>query len=224
MLLAAGMKRRLFNLAAAVSLVIMLATVLRVASAQGAPGDDAADAFRKYVAALRAGSVDDVLKLVEPVPDSSKPLLRACVESAVAVEKIKTEMTRQMGPPKRDEDGWNLGQQSDEVLKTMHGIPEGDIVKLVAKDPADPKAEFDVGLAVRAEGRWVVAAATAIGIDPPSKFIEPPPDERARLLKLADATTSAAKAVLARLQKKEFKSPGEVNDALVQELTRAGGK
>jgi hypothetical protein len=198
--------------------------ILSVACAQGAPGDDAADAFRKYVAAIRAGSVDDALKFVEPVPEASKPLLRACVESAVAVEKVKTEMTKQMGPPKHDEEGWNMGQQPDDVLKTLHGIADGDNVKLVAKDPADPKEEFDVGFAVRSEGKWLVAATTAIGIDPPSKFVEPPADERERLLKLANLATSGAKTVLTRLQKKEFKSPGEVQDAFIQEQMRPGNK
>jgi hypothetical protein len=117
-----------------------------------------------------------------------------------------------------------MGQQPDDVLKTLHGIADGDGVKLVAADPADPKSELDVGFAVRGGGKWLVAAATAIVIDPPSKFVEPPPDERERLLKLANLTTSAAKTVLARLQKKEFKSPDEVQDALIAELTRAGGK
>jgi hypothetical protein len=201
----------------------VLCMMLTVASAQGAPGDDAADAFRNYVAAIRAGSVDDTLKLVEPVPESSKPLLQACVESAIAVEKVKTEMAKQMGPPKHEE-GWNMGQQPDDVLKTLRGVAAGDTAKLVAKDPMDQKAEFDVGVAVRSEGKWLVAAATAIGIDPPSKFVEPPPDERERLLKLANFTTSAGKTVLARLQKKEFKSPGEVQDALIQEMMRAGSK
>ncbi len=205
-------------------LLPVLCMMLAVAAAQGAPGDDAADAFRKYVAAIRAGSVDDALKLVESVPESSKPLLRASVEGTVAVEKVKTEMAKQMGPVKHDEEGWNMGQQPDDILKTLHGIADGDGVKLVARDPADPNAEFDVGLAVRGEDKWLVAAATAIGIDPTSKFVEPPADERERLLKLANLTTSAAKIVLARLQKKEFKSPGEVQNALIQELMRAGSK
>ena len=205
-------------------LLPVLCAMLVAASAQSAPGDDAADAFRKYVAAIRGGSVDDTLKLVEPVPESSNPLLRACVESAIAIEKVKTEMAKQMGPPKHDEEGWNMGQQPDDVLKTLRGVADGDTAKLVAKDPMDQKAEFDVGLAVRNEGKWFVAAATAIGIDPPSKFVEPPADERERLLKLANATTSAGKTVLARLQKKEFKSPGEVQDELTQEMMRAASK
>lgn len=205
-------------------LLPVLCAVLTVASARGAPGDDAADVFRKYVAAIRDGSVDDTLKLVEPVPESSKPLLRTCVESAVAVEKVKTEMAKQMGPPKHDEEGWNMGQQPDDVLKTLRDVSEGDTAKLVAKDPMDQKAEFDVGLAVRSDGKWLVAAATAIGIDPPAKFVEPPPDERERRLKLAGFTTSAAKTVLSRLQKKEFETPGDVQDALIQEMMRAGNK
>jgi hypothetical protein len=69
----------------------VLCVTLAVASAHAAPGDEAADVFRKYVAAIRAGSVDEALKLVEPVPESCKPLLRASVEGAVAVEKVKTE-------------------------------------------------------------------------------------------------------------------------------------
>jgi hypothetical protein len=43
-------------------------------------------------------------------------------------------------------------------------------------------------------------------------------------LKLANLATSGAKTVLTRLQKKEFKSPGEVQDAFIQEQMRPGNK
>ena len=198
--------------------------MLTLAITRGALADETADAFRSYVAAIRAGSVDDALKFVEPVPESCRTLLRECIEAAVAVEKVKTEMSAQMGPPKHHVEGWNIGQHSDDVLKTLQGIVDGDTARLVAKDPANPKTDIDVGFMVRSQGKWVVAAATALAIDPPAKFVEPPQEERDAFSKLAAFTTSAAKTVLTRLQKKEFKSPVEVQDALAQELLRAGSK
>lgn len=202
----------------------ILCVLLMAVSVNGAPADDATDVFRKYVAAIRVGSVDDALKLVEPVPESSKALLRACVECAIAVEKVNTEMTRQMGPAKPEEDGRSMGQPSDEALKILRGVAAGDTVRVLAADPLDPKESIDVALLVRSEGKWVVAAATVVGINPATRFVEPPPDERERFVKLANALTSAATTVLPRLQKEEFKSPAELQDAMNEEMIRAASK
>jgi hypothetical protein len=201
-------------------LLPLLVILLAAAPAPVAPTDPPIDEYRAYVSAIRSGSVDEVLKHVEPVPESCKKLVRVTAEVMVAIEAVKTEMAKQMGPPKEDEEGWNMGQRSDEALKTLHGKPAGEgKVKVFVNDSLDPKSDFDIALMVRHETKWVVSAGTVLGDDPTEPFVEPPADERERLLVLADAGTRSAKEVLERLKKKEFKSPTDVQEAIIHGLT-----
>ena len=199
--------------------------VLASHQAIAAPQDDAVKAFKEYVAAVRAGSAEKVLALVEPVPESCKPLLAASVESLIAIERVKTAMAKQFALPKdeeaEEEEGWNMGQPSDETLNQLAGdLVDDNTVKLKGKDPLD-KAEYDVGLVVRRDGRWLVSAGTAIGLDPTASFVEPPEQERADLLTMANLVTRSAMAVLGRLERKQFKSPAEVQAALLRGMAEA---
>ena len=109
--------------------------VLASHQAIAAPQDDAVKAFKEYVAAVRAGSAEKVLALVEPVPESCKPLLAASVESLIAIERVKTAMAKQFALPKdeeaEEEEGWNMGQPSDETLNQLAGdLVDDNTVKL----------------------------------------------------------------------------------------------
>lgn len=198
--------------------------IVMASTALAAPADDAVKAYRDYVAAIRAGSKDNVLKVVESVPESSKPLLVASIESLIAVEAVKAEMTKQMGPePAEEEEGWNMGQLPERVLKDLKGeaTPDGT-VKLKAHDPL-AKSDYEIGVMVRRGDRWVVPAMTVIGLETTAQFEEPPQSEREDLLKQARAVTAAGKSVLGRLQKKEFKTPVEVQEALTRETVTGLG-
>jgi hypothetical protein len=180
------------------------------------------------VTAVRAGKVDDVLKLVEPVADALKPLLNARVKQAIAVEAMKKEMLAQMGPPKAGEDGWEIGGLPyDDVLKNLKPVKQNEnLIGLMATDPRS-KVEGVVGLMVRRNGKWLVPAGVVMDLEPTDgepapQFVEPDAGDREEKIKYADATTKAADAVLQRLKKKEFKKPAEVLQALGDEMKKAG--
>jgi len=200
-----------------VLVLVLVAAALVSSVAFAEPVNDAVKVYRDYVAAIRAGSSDKILSLVETVPETSKPLLVASVEALIVVKAVKTEMTKQMGPePTEEEEGWNMGQLPERILKDLKGEADADgTVKLKARDPLGD-SEFEIGVMVRQGDKWVVPAATAIGLDPTAKFEEPAEAEREDLLKQIRTVTTGAKSVLPRLQKKEFKSPAEVQDALVR--------
>ena len=118
-----------------------------------------------------------------------------------------------------------MGELPDEVLKDIRGeAVDADTVALKGKDPLAPDADHQIGLMVRRDGKWVVPAATALGLDPAPAFAEPPEAEREDLLKQARALTRAAKSILQRLQKKEFKTPVEVQEALNRGLVEGTAK
>ncbi len=54
----------------------LVLTLLAPSIVAAAPQDDAIAKYREYVAAIRDSQVEKVVKLVEPVPESCKPLLR----------------------------------------------------------------------------------------------------------------------------------------------------
>jgi hypothetical protein len=182
-----------------------------------APPDDAIAKYRDYVAAIREGQVEKVVKLVEPVPESCKPLLTASVESKIAVEAVKKEMTAQMGPPKPGDQAWSIGQPSDDLLKRLAAVAQDpNTVGLMVKEP-----QVSAGWMVRQKGQWVVPAAMVMDLPPAPKFTEPAKEEREQMLKYAQATAKAAEAVLKRLRNKEFKTPAEVQNALGEEMNKA---
>jgi hypothetical protein len=194
------------------------------ALARAAPEDAAVEQYRAYVKAVRAGKLDDVVKRVEPVPATSKPLLNARVKQAIAVEAMKKEMLAQMGPPKAGEDGWEIGGLPyDDVLKNLKAVVQDEnTVGLMAVDPRT-KAEGVVGWMIRRNGKWIVPAGLVMDLEPAPEFVEPEDGERDEKIKYADATTKAADAVLQRLKKKEFKKPAEVLQAFGTEMQKASG-
>jgi hypothetical protein len=186
-----------------------------------APEDGAVEQYRAYVKAVRAGKLDDVVKLVEPIPETSKPLLNARLKQAIAVEAMKKEMLAQMGPPKAGEDGWEIGGLPyDDVLKNLKPVvQDANTVGLTAIDPRS-KAEGVVGWMVRRTGKWIVPAGLVMDLEPADEFVEPEEAEREEKIAYADATAKAAEAVLHRLKKKEFKKPAEVLQAFGDEMQK----
>ena len=200
-----------------VAAATLMSALLAASLVAAAPPDDALAKYREYVAAIRDGELENVVKLVEPVPESSTPLLTASVESKIAMEAVKKEMTAQMGPPKPDDQAWNIGQLSDELLNRLEAVAEDpDTVGLMVKDP-----QVFAGWMVRQKGQWVVPAAMVMDLPPAPKFTEPGKEEREQRLKYAQATTKAAEAVLKRLHNKEFKTPAEVQNALGEQIDKA---
>jgi hypothetical protein len=173
--------------------------------------------------------MEDALKLIEPVPESCKQLLTARLKQAIAVEAMQKEMIAQMGPPKIEEEGWAIGGLPyDDLFKNLKGVAQGENgVVLVATNPRS-KQEGPCGLMVRRNGKWLILAAMALGVQPPddpsAPFVEPDADSREQSMKYANATRAAAEAVLKRLRNKEFSKPAEVANALSEEMKKAQGK
>jgi len=210
---------------AAKPITLFVLLCLLSALARAAPEDGAVEQYRAYVTAVRAGKPEDVVKLIEPVPETSKALLNARVKQAIAVEAMKKEMLAQMGPPKAGEEGWEIGGLPyDDVLKNAKAVAQDqDMVGITAVDPRT-KAEGVLGWMVRRNGKWVVPAGLVMDLEPAPQFVEPEASERDEKIKYADATTKAADAVFQRLKKKEFKKPGEVLQAFGAEIQKASGK
>jgi hypothetical protein len=195
------------------------------ATTWAAPEDGAAEQYRAYVSAVRTGKLDDVVKLVEPVPATSKPMLTARIKQAIAVEAMQKEMVAQMGPAKSGEEGWAIGGLPyDDVLKDLKPVAQdANTVALQGVDPAS-NTPVPVGWIIRRNGKWLVPAGLVLDLEPAPQFVEPEAAERAEKIKDADAMTKAADVVLQRLKKKEFKKPAEVQSALAQELRKASEK
>ena len=194
--------------------------LLMPSTVAAAPKDDAIAKYREYVAAIRGGQVENVVKMVEAVPESTKPVLTASVKSKIALEAVKKEMTAQMGPPKPDDQAWSIGQLSDDLLKRLEAVVEDpNTIGLMVKEP-----QVSAGWMVRQKGQWVVPAALVMDLPPAPKFTEPAKEEREQMLKYAQATTKAAEAVLKRLKNKEFKTPSEVQNALGEEINKAAAQ
>ena len=191
------------------------------ALARAAPEDGAVEQYRAYVTAVRAGKLDDVVKLVEPVPETSKALLNARLKQAIAVEAMKKEMISQFGPAKTGDDAWNIGGLPyDDAMKNLKGVAQGaDTVALMVTEP-----QGVAGWMIRKNGKWVIPAGLVMDLEPAPQFVEPEAGERDEKIKYADATTKAADGVLQRLKKKEFKKPAEVLQALGAEMQKASGK
>jgi hypothetical protein len=204
-------------------LIVLLALIcVAPATLRAAPEEGPVEQYRAYVKAVRAGKLDDVVKLIEPVPDTSKPLLNARVKQAIAVEAMKKEMLAQMGPPKAGEDGWEIGGLPyDDVLKNLRPVvQDANIVGLTAIDPRS-KAEGVIGWMVRRTGKWMVPAGLVMDLEPAEEFVEPDASERDEKIRYADATAKAADAVLNRLKTNEFKKPAEVLRAFGDEMQKA---
>jgi hypothetical protein len=163
------------------------------ALAGAAPEEAAIEQYRAYVKAVRAGKLEDVVKLVEPVPETSKALLNARVKQAIAVEAMKKEMLAQMGPPKAGEEGWEIGGLPyDDVLKNLKEIVQDEnTVGVMAVDPRT-KAEGVMGWMIRRNGKWIVPAGLVMDLEPAPQFVEPDAGDREERIKYADATTKAA--------------------------------
>jgi hypothetical protein len=185
-----------------------------------APPQDAAIArYREYVAAIREGKVDQVLKFIEDVPETSKPVIVATVKQMIAVEALKKEMMAQFGAPKLDDDAWKtLGQLSDEQLQHLEAQVGGDIVGLTVNEP-----QGFAGWMVLRKGQWVVPAAQVLELESMPTFIEPPKNERDWRIKHQQGITTAAEAVLKRLRNKEFKDPAQMQKVLSEETSKNGG-
>lgn len=199
---------------------ILLFTQLAVAG----PAEEAVAQYRAYVAAVRAGKTEDVEKLVETIPPSSKPLLAARIKQAIAVEAVKREMLAQMGPPKAGEEGWEIGGLPyDDVLANLKPVIQDAVtIGLLATYPKT-NSDVMVGWMVHRSGKWLVPAALVMELPPEPQFVEPDPALRARMIKYADAITAAANAIIKRLHDKEFKKPADVLAAWSQEIEKAGG-
>jgi hypothetical protein len=205
--------RRILLVLVAATCLLSLATV-----SSAAPEDDAIAQYRAYVTAVRAGKPEVVVKLIEPVPETSKPLLTARIAQAIAVEATKKEMVAQMGPAKTGDEAWMIGGLPyDDVLKNLKGVAQGaDVVGILATKP-----EGTVGWMVRRNGKWIVPAGLVMDLQPGEQFVEPAAPEREERIKYANATAKAADAVLQRLKKKELKNPAEVLQAFGDEMQKA---
>jgi hypothetical protein len=203
-------------------LIVAVAFVLSCGTRSfAAPEDDAIAQYRAYVTAVRAGKLDDVVKLIEPVPQTSKALLNARISQEIAVEAMKKEMVAQMGPAKTGDDSWAIGGLPyDDALQNLKGVAQSaDLVLILATKP-----EGTMGWMARQNGKWIVPAGLVMDLEPAPQFVEPEAPQREEKIKYADATTKAADAVLQRLKKKEFKKPAEVLQAFGSEMQKASGK
>jgi hypothetical protein len=175
---------------------------------EAAPEDDAVAQYRAYVAAVRAGKPEEVLKLVESFPETSKALLDARIKRDIALEAMKKEMVAQMGPAKTGDDSWAIGGLPyDDVLGNLKGMPSGaDVVGILCDAP-----QAMVGWMVRRNGKWMVPAGLVMGLTPTPQYVEPDPELRQRIIQHDNAMTAGTDAVRKRLKAKEFSKPAEVS-------------
>lgn len=204
-------------------ILCLLATAATTAPSRE-PADAAVRVYRDYVAAIRSGPAEKVLKLVEPVPESSKALLTKYVEMRIAIERFNAEIANQFSPPKPDRGDTIMGEFPSEWLKDVFAeAVDARTLQLKLKDPDDPQIESPIGLMVRRGDAWLVSATLPLDQEASATFVEPPANIRDAKLKFAEAWSAAAKSTLERLQKREFKSAAEAEGALKQEIARATG-
>ena len=165
-------------------MIVLLSLAGQGFGAQPAASDaDAVAQYNAYVVAVRAGKIEDVVKLIEPVPETSKALLTARIKQAIAIEALKKEMIAQMGPPKMEEDGWDIGGLPyDDLLKNLKGVAQGaNVMVLVTKNPRTNQ-DGTAALMVRRNGKWIVPATMVMDLEPPDDlsvpFVEPNADDR----------------------------------------------
>lgn len=181
-------------------------------------------AYRGYVQAIRKGDEKAVIALVQEVPAESKPALAAAVGSLIAVEAVKNEMVARMGPPKLEEEGWNMGQLPDEMLNALRvgsEQPEGAVI--VIKDPQDPNgSEGTAGLMIRNGDEWRVPASMVFGLSPTPTFeiAALSKEESEQIMTMSTSITAGAWRVLARLKAGEFKDPVAVQTAIGDEVQK----
>ena len=200
-----------------IALVSNLAWALTFANVAAPVPHEAIARYRQFVAAIRTGDAAKAVQLIEPVPETSKPLVAASVKAKIAVEAVRKEMAAQFGPATADDESWRIGELPDELLERLEAVAEDqDTVLLTVKKP-----EVVAGWMVRRNGRWTVPAGLLLDLPPAPKFEEPPAEQRARMRKYADATAKAAEGVLKRLRRKEFKKNAEVQRALGEAIETA---
>lgn len=182
--------------------------------------EDAIAQYRAYVTAVRAGKSEDVMKLIEPVPESCKAVLDARLKQAIAVEAMKKEMIAQFGPAKTGDDAWNIGGLPyDDAMKSLKGVgQQGDMILLITTEPQGTAAWM-----IRRNGKWIVPAGLVLDLEPGKPWVEPDAAARDATIKYADTITKAAEAVLKRLRNKEFKKPADASTAFGEELKKAEG-
>jgi hypothetical protein len=206
------------------SKLTIIVCLLAATAPSGGPANDAAKVYRDYVAAIRSGPAEKVLKLVEPVPESSKVLLAKYVETRIAIERFKAEIAKQFNPPKPDRGDTIMGEFPNEWLKDVVAEPvDARTMQLKLKDPDDPQIESPIGLMIRRGDAWLVSATLPLDEEASATYVEPRAEIRDAKLKVAEAWSAAAKSTLDRLQKKEFKSAAEAEGALKREFARAAG-
>ena len=183
-------------------------------------------AYRAYVDVIRAGDIDKATALVEPVPADCAAALAASLRSAIAVEAVKSEMIKRMGPAKLEEEGWNMGQLPDEILNALHaGVEEGDAMLLMAKDPQDPNGNgYAAAAMVKRGGVWRVSASQPFGLEPTTPFVAPSKEDLDNTIKMAGWVTTGAGVVLKRLKAGEFEEPEAVQSAVLEEMQKAAGQ
>lgn len=188
----------------------------------------AAEGYRAYVAAVHAGDLAKTLAAVEAVPAACESALKAAAKSVIALEAVKTEMIKRLGPPKTDEEeGWNMGQLPDKVVRSVFvGAEDTDSATLMAKDPRDSNGGgFKIGVMVQRNGQWRVPASLLLGDDflDGAKFVTPAKEVIDQATTMADAITGGAERVLVRLKAGEFKEATEVQSAIEAEMQKAPG-
>src|SRR4051812_38132836 len=136
--------------------------------------DEALAQYRAYVIAAREGKSDDVLKLIEPVPESCKTFLAARIKMEIAVEALKKEMIAQMGPAKTADDVWTIGGiPYDDVLKGVKAVAQDENTMAILGNVPGPGTQMVCGAMVRQQGKWLVPAWVALDLEPTDKFVEP---------------------------------------------------
>ena len=205
----------------------LLLAIVHSATAQ--PQHEAIVQYKAFMSAVRAGKVEDAVKLVEPVPKDVASMLEAGLKLHIAYVGLKDELTAQFGlPGPKDEDEFGERAVAAGLLENLRADAQNErIVVLHAKDP-QMKNEYTLGMMVRRNGKWLVSAAGLTDqweeLKPDGTFKPPPAAERRRFIAHARTTTKAIEAVLRRLKKKVFKNRAEVVKAYADLMPKADGE
>ena len=205
----------------------LLLTIANSATAQ--PQHEAIGQYKLFMSAVRAGKVDDVMKLVEPVAKDVAPMLEAALKLHIAYVGLKDELTAQFGlPGPKDEDEFGERAVAAALLEILRAVVQNEkIVVLHAKDP-QMKNEYTLGTMVNRNGKWLVSAAGLTDqweeLKPDGTFKTPPAAERKRFIEHAKTMTNAMETLLRRLKKMEFKNRAEVVKAYADLMPKADGE
>src|SRR6266550_3767412 len=169
-----------------IAIAFLLTSLCRAADP---PEHEAIRQYRAYVAAVRAGDVQAIQKLVVPVSKPVQPVQAALIKLKILQERLYNATVAQFGPIDfKKEELWDgFGQPSDDDLKDIRAklYEKLNVAQLLLKNPLT--GDHDVSaLMVGRNNKWFVPISLQHDEEDDKKPPrEPDAEEREGMLKYA---------------------------------------